>query len=40
VQGTPTFFINVVRYDGFYHLDALLAAIEDELGKIPESDSG
>ena len=40
VQGTPTFFINGVRHDGSYHLGALLEVIEDELGTIPESDSG
>jgi protein-disulfide isomerase len=27
VNGTPTFFINGVRYDGAYDLDSLLAAV-------------
>ena len=31
VSGTPTFFINGVRHDGSYDLDALLAAIEDAM---------
>jgi protein-disulfide isomerase len=29
VNGTPTFFINGVRYDGSYELDMLTAAIEE-----------
>ena len=29
VNGTPTFFINGMRYDGAYDLDSWLAAIED-----------
>jgi protein-disulfide isomerase len=29
VNGTPTFFINDVRYDGLYDLDSLLAALEE-----------
>jgi protein-disulfide isomerase len=28
-NGTPTFFINGMRYNGSFDLDALLAAIED-----------
>ena len=28
VNGTPTFFINGVRYDGDYSLEALLAELE------------
>ena len=27
VNGTPTFFINGVRYDGSHDLDSLLAAV-------------
>jgi protein-disulfide isomerase len=27
VNGTPTFFINGLRYDGSYELDALFAAV-------------
>jgi protein-disulfide isomerase len=33
VNGTPTFFINGVRYDGAYDLDSWLAAIEDVAGQ-------
>jgi len=29
VNGTPTFFINGIRHDGSFDLDAMLAAIED-----------
>jgi Na+:H+ antiporter, NhaA family len=32
VNGTPTFFINGVRYDGAWDLDSLLEAIEKPLG--------
>ena len=32
VNGTPTFFINGVRYDGSYDLVSLLSAIEDAAG--------
>jgi protein-disulfide isomerase len=28
VSGTPTFFINGVRYDGDYELDALARAVQ------------
>jgi protein-disulfide isomerase len=28
VSGTPTFFINGVRYDGEYSLDALARAVQ------------
>jgi protein-disulfide isomerase len=30
VNGTPTFFINRARYDGFFDLDSLLAAVAEE----------
>ena len=33
VNGTPTFFINGQRHDGSYHLDVLIAAIENAAGK-------
>jgi len=29
VNGTPTFFINGVRHDGSWELEALLAALEE-----------
>jgi protein-disulfide isomerase len=32
VNGTPTFFINGVRYDGSYDLETLLTAIADAAG--------
>ncbi|HEX9444362.1 MAG TPA: thioredoxin domain-containing protein [Candidatus Binatia bacterium] len=34
VNGTPTFFINGVRYDGSYDLDSWLSAIEEMAGTI------
>src|SRR5262249_28411505 len=35
VNGTPTFFINGVRHDGSYDLNALLAALEMAIGLPP-----
>ena len=32
VNGTPTFFMNGVRYDGAYDLDAMLAALRSAGG--------
>jgi protein-disulfide isomerase len=32
VNGTPTFFLNGVRYDGPYDLESLAAAIEETAG--------
>jgi len=34
VNGTPTFFINEVRYDGPFDLDKLLNAIDDVAGEF------
>jgi len=31
VNGTPTFYINGARYEGSYELDALLAALEEDV---------
>lgn len=33
VNGTPTFFINGMRYDGDYEYEAMLAALEGEIGR-------
>ena len=32
VNGTPTFYINNIRYNGAYDVESLLAAIRDEAG--------
>jgi protein-disulfide isomerase len=29
VNGTPTFFINEIRYDGDYDVESMLAALEE-----------
>jgi len=34
VNGTPTFFINGMRHDGSYDLDALVDAIETAMGAV------
>jgi protein-disulfide isomerase len=33
VNGTPTFFINGVRYNGRHNLDSLLAALREAVGQ-------